>query len=92
MAEWSNGRKQETPEGGVERWIMMMKEEEEECVSLCVCVCGGGVMIGQHPEANRSSREAAERKGAELKESGASGLGCGGGTRSGSHPAGSPAN
>lgn len=29
MAERSDGRKQETPEREVERWIMMMKEEEE---------------------------------------------------------------
>lgn len=29
MAERRDGRKQETPEKGVERWIMMMKEEEE---------------------------------------------------------------
>lgn len=56
MAERSDGRKQETPERDVERWIMMMKKKEEG-------VGGGEVMIGQHPEANRSSSEAAEGRG-----------------------------
>lgn len=59
MAEQSDGKKQETPERRLERWIMMMREEGEE----------GEEGSDWTTSRSKSNKKAAQRKGVELKES-----------------------